>query len=314
MHALWIAGWLAAGVGGWVPAPAGAPAPAAQRTAAREAGREAARTGVATADTAIELRRGDRVVVERLTGELSVQAWSRSTLSIGGDLDEIRGVGATRSGSVVTVRTEDRKARGHDVDLVLRVPSWVELEISGRSLDVHVEGVEGGVSVRNVSGDVRMDRVGGVVSITSVEGEIGVYGANGSVTAHSRGDDVTLVDVTGDVDVGTGDGDLHLENISASTLHAETLDGDVFFSGTLARDGTYDISVHDGDATLVLPATTDASVSVSTFDGELTSDFPVTLRRYEGGGVFEFKLGEGRAKVDVKVFDGEIRFKRREGP
>ncbi len=252
-------------------------------------------------------------MVERLNGELSVEAWSRSTLSIGGGLDEVRGVGATRSGSVVTVRPEDRKARGHDVDLVLRLPAWVTLEISGRSLDVRVAGVEGGVTVRNVSGDVRLDRVAGAVSVQTVEGEIGVYGARGPVTAHSRGDDVTLSDVTGDVDAATGDGDLRLEDIRASTLRAETLDGDVFFSGTLARDGSYQISVHDGDATLVLPEDSNASVTVSTFDGELTSDFPVTLRRYEGQGVFDFKLGNGSARVDVKVFDGEIRFRRQGG-
>jgi hypothetical protein len=284
-----MAAWLAAGVTGPVH---GAP-PAA--------------------DTALELRRGDRVVVERLNGELSVETWSRSTLSIGGNLDEVRGVGATRSGSVVTVRPEDRKARGRDVDLVLRLPAWVTLEISGRSLDVRVAGVEGGVTVRNVSGDVRLDRVAGPVSIQTVEGEIGVYHARGPVTAHSRGDDVTLENVVGDVDVATGDGDVRLENIEAATLRAETLDGDVFFSGALASDGTYQISVHDGDATLVLPGDSNASVTVSTFDGELTSEFPVTLRRYEGQGVFDFQLGEGSARVDVKVFDGEIRLRRRGG-
>ncbi len=123
--------------------------------------------------------------------------------------------------------------------------------------------------MRNVSGDIRLDRVAGEISLSTVEGEIGVYGARGPVTAHSRGDDVTLSDVTGDVDVGTGDGDLRLDDVNASRLRAETLDGDVNFSGALAREGTYWISVHDGDATLVLPGDTDAHVSVSTFDGEL---------------------------------------------
>lgn len=273
----------------------------------------AAVPAASVADTTVELRRGDRVVVERFTGELSVESWSRSSLSVGGDADDVRGVAVTRSGSEVTVRPDDRKARTNDVELVVRVPAWVRLEVSGRELDVSVAGVEGGVAVRNVSGDVRMDRVAGEIAISTVEGEIGVYGARGPVTAHSRGDDVTLSDVTGDVDVGTGDGDLRLENVTASNLRAETLDGDVYFNGALAPAGTYWISVHDGDATLILPGDTDAHVSVSTFDGELTSDFPVTLRRYQGGGVFDFTLGKGSAQLEVKVFDGEIRFRRREG-
>ena len=268
----------------------------------------------ATSDTTLAVRHGDRVVVDRLSGTLVVEAWDRSEVEIRGSDSGARNLGLSRSGSRVSVAPRDPKGRRLELDAVLRVPRWAVLEIRGRSLEVQVSGVEGGVTVDNVSGDITTTNTAGSLSLSTVEGEIEVRGARGSVKAHSRGDDVRLVDVTGDVDVASGDGDLTLENITASSLRAETLDGDVSFGGPLVDGGTYWISVHDGDATLTIPEGTNAAFSVSTFDGEFTSDFPVTLQGYKGGGVFDFTLGNGSARAEVKVFDGEIRLARDRTP
>jgi len=99
--------------------------------------------------------------------------------------------------------------------------------------------------------------------------------------------------------------------VESSSVRAETLDGNLTFTGNLARGGSYAFSVHDGDADITVPATAGALVRVATFDGEFTSDFRVTLQRYGGGGKFEFTLGDGSAQVDIAVFDGDIRLLRR---
>ncbi|MGD8318900.1 MAG: DUF4097 family beta strand repeat-containing protein [Gemmatimonadota bacterium] len=268
----------------------------------------------AAPDTTLDLRRGDRVVVDRLSGSVVVEAWDRSSVEVRATDGDTRALGLSRSGSRVSVVPFDPKGRRLEVDAVLRVPRWVDVEVRGRSLDVRVSGVEGRVVVDNVSGDIRTEHTSGEVSLSTVEGEIDVRSARGSVTAHSRGDDVRLSDVTGDVDVASGDGDLTLDGVTASSLRAETLDGDVFFRGPLMHQGRYWFSVHDGDATLAVPRDADAAFSVSTFDGEFTSEFPVTLKGYKGGGVFEFTLGRGSAQVQVKVFDGEIRLARDRTP
>jgi hypothetical protein len=52
-------------------------------------------------------------------------------------------------------------------------------------------------------------------------------------------------------------------------------------------------------------------VSVSTFDGEFESEFPVVVQRFTGGREFEFILGEGAARLQIQVFDGEIRLLQR---
>ena len=54
-----------------------------------------------------------------------------------------------------------------------------------------------------------------------------------------------------------------------------------------------------------------ARVAVSTFDGEFESEFPVIIERFTGGREFDFVLGDGRARIEIQVFDGEINLLRR---
>lgn len=196
-----------------------------------------------------------------------------------------------------------------DVDAVVRLPAWVDLEIQGRSVDVWIAGMESRVGVRNLSGDLHVERVSGEVRLATVEGAIEVRDVRGAVSARSQGEGIRLVDVEGDIDVSTGSGDLRLEGIRSGSVVAETLDGDVLFAGPLQAGGSYRFSVHDGDATLELPRSTAAEVRVATFDGEFVSDFPVLLQRFGGGGVMEFTLGDGGADLEIEVFDGEIRLR-----
>lgn len=126
------------------------------------------------ADTVVELRRGDRIVVENLSGDLFLVAWDRPEL---------------------------------------RVPPWAEVVIRGRELDVVVWGVEASVSVQNVEGDIHVEGPASAVDASSVQDEVRVRGARGPVRAHSQGDDVTVEDVVGNVDAESGDGDVSLWDV-----------------------------------------------------------------------------------------------------
>jgi hypothetical protein len=266
-------------------------------------------SGGSAPDTTLSLNRGDRVVVEGIMGSVEVLTWDRQSVAVEEESLEDRLVGVRREGGQIVVGPGDRKGRGLSLELRLRVPSWVPVEIRGRDLDVNASGTASELSVRTVEGDIVVEGVSGRVELSTVEGRVEVHGARGNITARSRGGDVTLVQVEGTVDVESGDGDLRLEDVAASSVRAQTLDGDVHFQGSLTSGGTYLFSTHDGDADLVLPPHTGARARVSTFDGEFTSDFPVTLQKYGGGGVFEFTLGDGGASLEIEVFDGEIRLR-----
>jgi len=260
-------------------------------------------------DTTLVLNRGDRVRVEGIIGSVEVRTWGRASIAVEEADAEGRAVGVRREGGQVLVGPGDRKGRSLAVALTLRVPAWAPVEIRSRELDVDVSGTASELVVHVVEGDIVAADVAGRLELSTVDGRVDIRGARGDVSARSHGDDVTLVQVEGTVDVESGDGDVRLEGVTASSVRARTLDGEIFFQGPLARGGTYWFSTHDGDAEVVLPAGAGARVRVSTFDGEFMSDFPVTLERYGGGGVFEFTLGDGGASLEIQVFDGEIRLR-----
>ncbi|MEQ1857199.1 MAG: DUF4097 family beta strand repeat-containing protein [Longimicrobiales bacterium] len=260
-------------------------------------------------DTTVTLSRGDRVVIEGLSGAIVV------TASSGDDL-EVRSVTGTapvevrRTGASVLVGAEGARRR-RSIDAAISVPAWVELEVRGAMLDLSVSGVDGSIRVENLGGDVTVRDVDGALDIRSIRGEILVVDARGGVRASSQTDDVTLRRVAGPVEVHSGDGDIVLEAIESESVRAETLDGDVTFSGAIEPGGTYGFFLHDGDAWIELPASVSARVSVSTFDGEFVSDFPVRLERFSGGREFDFVIGSGAALLEIEVFDGEIRLQQR---
>lgn len=261
-------------------------------------------------DTVVALRPGDRIVLENLSGEISVGAWDRDELEVRGD-DEEMALIVQRSGSTVRIVRDDRKGRRRSVEASLRVPAWVDLEIGGPSLDVWVEGLDGRLEIMSVSGDVWVENAGGPVTVRTIDGEIDVVDARGSVDVSSQSDDVRLREVRGTVIAHSGSGDLDLVDVHSGSVRAETQDGNITFSGTLAPGGDYGFFVHDGDATIAVPSDADARFSVSTFDGDFASDFPVRVERFTGGREFDFMLGEGRARVEIQVFDGEIRLLER---
>ena len=261
-------------------------------------------------DTLIEVRRGDRLVIEQVTGDLAISGWERDAVEVrvssgGGD------VGLRRDGSSVLVVPGESRGRPRSVDATVRLPRWMDLEVGSRSLDVSISGVAGAIRVGNVSGDVSVRDVDGPVEVRSIGGEIAVSDARGRVRASSQGDDVLLTRVSGPIEAHSGDGDVVLQDIASEAVRVEAQDGDVSFSGTISPAGDYRFFVHDGDATIAVPATASARVSVSTFDGDFRSEFTVRVERFTSGREFDFTLGDGEARVQIEVFDGEIRLLRR---
>lgn len=274
------------------------------------AGRSAATPAAAAADTVVRIRPGDRVVFDDVEGRLSIGPWSRSEMEVRTDA-EGAALTVRRSGSTVRVEAGDRKGRRRSVEMAVRLPPSVDVEVDGRSLDVMVEGMDGRIDVDNVSGDVWIEGAGGPVAIRTIEGEVDVSRARAGVTASSQSDDVRIRDARGPVDAHSGDGDVELMDIRSRSVRVETQDGDIDFSGVIEDGGEYGFFVHDGDATIAIPADTRAQVLVSTFDGEFQSDFPVLVERFTGGREFDFTLGSPRARIEIQVFDGEIRLLER---
>jgi hypothetical protein len=260
-------------------------------------------------DTTVAVNRGDRLLIDGVTGSVVIVGWNRDELEVVGDGGDER-VGIRRSGTTLSLVGGAAGRRGRSVDAMIRVPTWMSVSIQSRSIDVSMMGLDGAIEVGNVNGDVTIADVAGPVDIRSVDGEIHVRNARGGVSASSQSDDVTLDGVSGPVEAHSGDGDIVLEDVQSTSVRAEAQDGDVIFRGTIADGGDYGFYLHDGDATIAVPQATSARVSVSTFDGEFESDFSVRVERFTSGRQFDFLLGDGGAQIDIEVFDGDIRLVR----
>ena len=269
-----------------------------------------ARAPVPSADTVVRVRPGDRVLFDGMEGRLTVAGWSRDEMEIRSDAESMP-LTVRRSGSTVRVEPGDSKGRRRALDVAVRLPPSTDVEVSGLSLDLVVQEMDGRIDVDNVSGDVWIEDAGGPVTVRTIEGEIDVARAMAGVSVSSQSDDVRLRTVGGTVDAHSGDGDIQLMDVRSAAVRAETQDGDIEFSGVLEDGGEYGFFVHDGDATVAIPADARVRVQVSTFDGEFESDFPVVLERFTGGREFDFTVGEPRARMVIQVFDGEIRLLER---
>jgi hypothetical protein len=261
------------------------------------------------ADTSVAVTQGDRLVLQNLSGRVSVETWGRDEVRVvsrGGD----GGVRLDRRDGEVHVRPDPRYEDDRE-RYVVTVPAWISLDVRGHELDASIRGVNGGVSVRTAEGRIEVSDARGPVAARSVEGTVTVEDVNGPVTAASGDDDVFVRRVTGAVVAQTVDGDVVLEDVSGAAVEGSTVEGSIYFSGVLESGGEYRLVTHDGDVTVALSPPVGASVVVSTFDGDFESDFAVTMERFAAGKELRFTLGDGGARLFLEAFDGNIRLRRR---
>jgi putative adhesin len=134
---------------------------------------------------------------------------------------------------------------GGDFECRITCPTGTELDLSGASTDLRVEGDLGEVSARTASGDIHLQNVGGSLKVKT---------ASGDVYAASVAGDASLVTVSGDVSV---------ERIDVA-LNGRTVSGDVTV-GTVA--GELGLATTSGDVDI--KAVTSGDIRVQTVSGDV---------------------------------------------
>jgi hypothetical protein len=266
----------------------------------------------AAKDTVIQVGEGDRLLLRDFSGLVEVEGWDRDELRAEADAEEAIVFRFTRSGSAIEMEALDRKNRSRSEDLRLRVPAWMDVEISGPKLDVEISRLTGVVTVRNLKGDIYLEDLSGRVNAGSVEGSIYADGLRGSARLRTGDDEIRVVDSSADLDLESVSGDIELEEISGLDLKVRSTHGEVDFFGSLLQGGSYAFHTHSGDLTLVLDPDVDADVTVLAYEGEFEADFPIRSRGFRSGHEFGFTIGSGGAQLLLEAFDGEISLRRRD--
>lgn len=214
------------------------------------------RQAVIAVDAAARLRVDASAGFLRIVGEPGLdEVIAEGTACAGreSDLDKIELV-ADRRGSSVLIKVEipdfdwswNRYAR---LDLTLRVPSDLALDIEDGSGSITIEGV-GATRIDDGSGEIDVERVNGDLTIEDGSGEIDVRDVNGSVHVREDGSGSLRVEgVRGDVTIDEdGSGSISLRDVGGSVRIREDGSGsiravEVTGDFVVDRDGSGGITV-----------------------------------------------------------------------
>lgn len=260
-------------------------------------------------DTTFAVRGTPRLSVSNYNGDITIRGWNRSEIRVEAEYERRAGVEIDQAGTRVNVRATRRG--GGEADFTITVPAGSAVEVNGMSSDVDIRGVCGEVSATTGSGDIVVTCAQGLVSIQSLSGDMDVRDVRGDLEANATSGEVRVSGVRGKVAVHVISGEIDLMDIEGSDLTAEAVSGEIRYSGPFRDNGRYRLASHSGEVVVFLAGTPNATVSVSTFSGEFDSEFRIELEPgTQVSREWQFRLGNGSARVRLESFSGSVYLKR----
>jgi len=264
-------------------------------------------------DTLVEVREGDQLMLQDFGGRVVLESWNRPVVRAEVDAKEATTFQVLRSGNRVELRMPGGRVPDSGEDLHLTIPPWMDVEISGKEVEVEVRELSGDVTVRNLQGDLFFSNLSGSVDAFSAQGSIEAHDLTGSARLQTGDDEILVVHSTATLDLETVDGDIRLEGIEARRISVRTTDGEIEFSGRSLEGGDYGFYSHGGDIRIQLAQPVSLDARILAYGGEFQSDFQVRAKGFHSGESLEFTLGSGGARLVVETFEGEIRLLRGSG-
>lgn len=260
-------------------------------------------------DTVFAVERGSRLKISNMGGDIVVRAWDRGQVRIQAEHSRRTELVIDRRGSVVDVGTRGRFGTPALVDYQITVPTWMGLDLGGLNAEVTVEGTRAPVRVETVQGSISVKGGAESVTLSTANGSIEVSGARGRVDLRALSGDVIATDIEGDVVAESVSGDVQLRNVTARSVEAQSVSGDLLLTGAIADGGSYSLYTHSGDITLGIPERSNALLTLSSANGDFHLGFELraerTTRRRQ-----TFRLGSGSATVELETFSGDIQVVR----
>jgi len=258
-------------------------------------------------DTLLDVRQGDQLLLRDLRGSVVIDVWDRPQLEAEVYLVEGAAMTFERRGSKIQSASSGRRSR-RDVEMRLRIPSWLPVEITGGDLDIWARGLESDLSVHTLSGEIGLEDLAGSVHLYSTDGEVDASGLTGMAHLRTGDGEVVIRDSRADLEVETVDGEVRLMGLEAAKVLVRSTDGEIDFQGNILEGGTYAFSTHSADITLRLTPPLNLDARILAYGGEFGSDFPVRAQAIRSGEGMEFTMGAGGASLTIETFNGDVRF------
>ena len=254
-------------------------------------------------DTTFAFSRTGIVDLTQISGDIIVTSWDRAEARIRAYAERGR-VRSGLSSSSLSLEVESVRGRVGDSRVEVTVPVGVRVIARSRSGDVSVKGTKGAVEAKSTSGDVEVGNATGRVVIESLSGDVRASDLSGDIRAESTSGTIEIRGANGEVRAETTSGDVALLGVTSRSVTASTVSGEVEYDGTIDANGRYEF-----------PENSVAQFQVETFSGSLDTEFPLTLQSGQRSSSrprrYEFKLGDGSARVTAESFSGDIVLVRR---
>ena len=265
-------------------------------------------------DTTVRLNLRGTVDLSLLSGKITVRGWEMPDVKILATT-EIGTLRFDATSNRVTLRVEqDReggRARGN-ASYDVSVPRGTRLRMQAGSGTVTASGSQGEVSATTVSGAIDVSGGRRQVTLESVSGPIRASQLSGDLRAQNVSGSIRAENVSGRLEAWTVRGAIRLIGLRSNDIRAETVGGDIVYTGRVATGGTYDFESHSGTIRLTIPRSAGAHFRLETVSGVVQSDFPAETAPAQGGrkgGRVEFTIGDGGANVTARTFSGRISVK-----
>lgn len=153
------------------------------------------------------------------------------------------------------------------MDVRVRMPAGVKLDLRDSSGDLAVEGLRAGLDLTDSSGDIELEDIGGGIEISDSSGDIEARGTKGDITIRSdssgdidiigvEGNVMVREDSSGEIDLRDVTGDAEVDRDSSGDIGFDTIGG----SARVGADGSGGIRADQvrGDFTVERKSNVDA--------------------------------------------------------
>jgi hypothetical protein len=134
------------------------------------------------------------------------------------------------------------------IDLTVRVPKSLALEIDDGSGDMVVEDIAADVEIDDGSGDIRVSRLGGRLEIDDGSGDIVIRDVAGDIAIDDGSGDIEVLLAGGNIRVDDGSGDITIDGVGGDVLIEDAGSGGVKIDNVKGRVIRHDVDVdHEHD-------------------------------------------------------------------
>ena len=263
-------------------------------------------------DQTVAVTRGARLTVDNFAGEVIVKTWDRDQLKVQARHPSRTKVDIRSGASTVSVRSSTSGAPG-SVDYEITAPAWMPIKIEGTYNFVTVEGSQADVSAETVRGDVVIRGGSGSIVAKSIQGEVVIENSRGRVNASSVNEGIRITGVTGDITADTHNGSIILSRVTSPNVELTTINGQVVYEGSVADNGRYRFTTHNGHITVTVPETSNVAFTVRSYSGSFSSQHTVKgppADEARRGRRLTYTMGTGSADMEMESFGGHIRVRR----